>query len=73
MQVGRTGPEEATPMTAEPDDARVEHRAELLPEERQTGSHDPRRQAEVILADSDERTADPERARRESSQTPDPD
>jgi hypothetical protein len=56
----------------EPDEARVEQRANLLPEERQAGSDDAARQAEAILADSDERTADPERARRESSQTPDP-
>lgn len=60
-------------MTEEPDDARVEQRAELLPEERQAGSDDAVRQAEVILEDSDERTSDPERARYESSQTPDPD
>lgn len=59
-------------MTDETQDARVEERAALLPEERQVGSDDSVRQAEVILADSDERTADPERARLESSQTPDP-
>ena len=59
-------------MTDETEDARVEERAALLPEERRAGSDDAARQAEVILADSDERTADPERARLESSQTPDP-
>jgi hypothetical protein len=58
-------------MTVQPDDDRVAQRANLLPEEGQAGSDDPTRQAEVILADSDERTADPERARHESSQTPD--
>ncbi|MDT4915704.1 MAG: hypothetical protein QOI15_1377 [Pseudonocardiales bacterium] len=60
-------------MTAEPDDERAAQRAGLLPEERTAGSDDAVHQAEVILADSDERTADPERARHESSQTPDPD
>jgi hypothetical protein len=60
-------------MTEESHEGRVEQRADLLPEERQAGSDDAIRQAEVILADSDERTADPERARLESSQTPDPD
>jgi hypothetical protein len=59
-------------MADEPQDARVGERAALLPEERRAGSDDAVRQAEVILADSDERTADPERARHESSQTPDP-
>ena len=40
---------------------RVERRAEdLLPEEESAGSEDPHAQAEAILADSDERTADPE-------------
>jgi hypothetical protein len=59
-------------MTEKPDEARVEQRADLLPEEQEAGSDDAIRQAEVILADSDERTADPDRARHESSQTPDP-
>lgn len=45
--------------------------AGLLPEEREAGSDDPQAQADAILADSDERTADPERTRHESSQTPD--
>jgi hypothetical protein len=62
----------ADDMTDKPDDERVEQRAQLLPEEQQRGSDDPTRQAEAILADSDERTADPERARRRSTQTPDP-
>jgi WS/DGAT/MGAT family acyltransferase len=40
---------------------RVERRAEdLLPEEEAAGSEDPHAQAEAILADSDERTQDPE-------------
>ena len=34
----------------------VERRAELLPEERAAGSADPELQAEVILAESEERT-----------------
>jgi len=37
------------------DDPRVESRADLLPEERRTGSADPEAQAEAILRDSDER------------------
>lgn len=59
-------------MTAKPDDERVQQRAHLLPEEEVPGSDDPLRQAEAILADSDDRTADPEAARRASTQTPDP-
>jgi len=59
-------------MSDEPEDGLAEQRAELLPEERRVGSDDALRQAEVILDDSETRTADPERARRESSQTPDP-
>lgn len=52
------------------DERRVAQRAELLPEEEAAGSDDPETQAEAILADSDERTAHPERAARESPQTP---
>lgn len=44
----------------------------LLPEEQRAGSDDAEHQAEVILDDSEHRTDDPEQARRESSQTPDP-
>lgn len=58
-------------MTGRPDPARVEQRANLLPEEQEAGSDDAARQAEAILRDSDERTADPGRARHESAQTPD--
>lgn len=54
------------------DDERIAHRAELLPEERDAGSDDPRRQAEEILRDSDERTAHPEETGRESTQTAPP-
>ena len=56
----------ARPVHDDPD-----HRA-LLPEEDHAGSDDARRQTEIILEDSEERTADPEGARRESAQTPDP-
>jgi hypothetical protein len=42
------------------DRERVETRADLLPEEKSAGSEDPEAQAEAILADSDERTDDPE-------------
>ena len=58
-------------MSETPDDARVESRAELLPEEQAAGSEDPTAQAEAILAESDERTEDPEQTRHEYTQTPD--
>ena len=58
-------------MTERPDDERVAERSGLLPEEEAAGSDDPQRQAEVILADSDRRTAEPEQTKRESVQTPD--
>lgn len=51
-------------------DARVETRGQLLPEEQAAGSDDPEAQAEQILADSDERVADPEGTKRNSTQTP---
>ena len=53
------------------DDERVETRSELLPEEQAAGSDNPHDQAEAILAESDERTEDPEGTRRESNQTMD--
>jgi hypothetical protein len=58
-------------MTQQPDEDRIESRAELLPEERAAGSEVPHDQAEEILEESDERTVDPEGTRRESTQTPD--
>ena len=58
-------------MSQSPDDERIESRAELLPEEQAAGSDDPEAQAEQILAESDERTDDPEGTRAESTQTPD--
>lgn len=60
-----------TPMPEQPEDERVESRAELLPEEVAAGSDDPERQAEIILEDSDERTEHPEETKRRSTQTPD--
>lgn len=55
-----------------PDEELVEHRAsELLPEELAAGSDDPEEQARAILTESEERTEEPERTRRESTQTPD--
>jgi len=57
-------------MTEHPDADRVRQRAhDLTPEELAVGSDDPEAQAEAILADSDERTENPERAARESTQT----
>ncbi|KQY62458.1 MULTISPECIES: hypothetical protein [unclassified Nocardioides] len=59
-------------MTESPDDARIDSRAEQLPEEEHAGgADDPHAQAEAILEESDERTDDPEGTRRESTQTPD--
>lgn len=63
-----TGHEE-TGHEGAPEDAdsqRVRERAHLLPEEEAAGSDDPEAQAEAILAESDERTADPEGSRGES-------
>jgi hypothetical protein len=52
------------------DEARIEHRALLLPEEDTAGSDDPEAQAAAILADSDDRTERREETMRESHQTP---
>lgn len=51
--------------------ARVDNRANLLPEEQAAGSDDSHRQAEIILEDSDARTEHPEQTKRDSTQTPD--
>lgn len=59
-------------MTQPADDARIERRADLLPEEVAVGSDDPQAQARAILEESDERTAYPEETRHEYTQTPDP-
>jgi hypothetical protein len=48
---------------------RIAERAHLLPEEIAAGSDDPQAQAEAILAESDERTNDPEGTQERSSQT----
>lgn len=52
------------------DDDSVNERAHLLPEELAAGSADPQEQAEVILEESAERTDDPERTQKDSTQTP---
>jgi hypothetical protein len=54
---------------SESNDERIATRAELLDEEAVAGSDDPQRQAAAILAESDERTDDPEGTRAESTQT----
>lgn len=55
-------------------DHRADTRAELLPEERAAGqADDARHQAEIILADSDRRTEEPEETKHESAQTPERD
>lgn len=58
-------------MTEPTDEHRVSERAHLLPEEIAAGSADPEEQAEAILAESEERTLDPEGTQHASSQTPD--
>ncbi|CAN5294363.1 hypothetical protein BH18ACT9_BH18ACT9_00300 [soil metagenome] len=58
-------------MSTEPsDEARIDSRADLLPEEIAAGSGNPGEQARVILEDSEERTEHPEQTRRDSPQTP---
>lgn len=56
-----------------PDDADVEKRAQLLPEEQGSQSDDAEEQARVILEESEDRTENPERTQHESVQTPDHD
>lgn len=63
-------PEYAPHPASDPDADAVASRAELLPEEKEAGSADPQAQAEAILADSQERTEDPEGTRHDSNQTP---
>ena len=60
-------------MSEQPDEDRVESRSELLPEECAVGSQDPHEQAEQILAESAERTEDPEGTATDSEQTSTPD
>lgn len=60
-------------MTQQPDEEHVASRAHLLPEEVAAGSDDPRAQAEAVLAESQERTDDPEGTGAESVQTSTPD
>lgn len=62
--------DQSSPDDSGPDAEHVASRAELLPEEQEAGSADPQAQAEAILADSQERTEDPEGTRDESTQTP---
>ena len=57
-------------MTDRSDEAHVESRADLLPEERAAGSEDPEEQARAILEDSLDRTDHPEETQDESTQTP---
>lgn len=54
-----------------PDERSVDARSEPLPEEAVAGSDVPREQAEAILAESQERTLDPEGTQLGSTQTPD--
>ena len=56
-------------MTGRDEDRVVQRASELHPEETAAGSDVPLEQAEAILAESDERTDDPERTQREYQQT----
>lgn len=58
-------------MTEKPQNDRVETRARLLPEEQAAGSDDPQREAEIILEDSDARTAQAQQTQQDSASTPD--
>ena len=63
----------STPPTHEPanrDEERAAHRADSVPEQSEAGADDPKKQAEAVLADSDERLEDPSGTRNESTQTP---
>jgi hypothetical protein len=60
-------------MTEPADEARVDRRADLLPEESNPGSDDPEAQAAAILEESDARTEDPEGTAEEYTQTATPD
>lgn len=55
---------------ADRDEERAASRADSVPEETEAGADDPKRQAEAVLADSDERLEDPSGTRNESTQTP---
>ena len=66
-------------MTSDAEDAaqerHVQTRAALLPEERAAGSDDPHAQAEAVLADSEDRTENPDpdvstQSRRSSNDQP---
>ena len=52
------------------DHDRAASRAGSVPEESAAGADDPQRQAEAVLADSDERVDDPAGTQEESTQTP---
>jgi len=49
------------------DDERAASRADSIPEEVAAGADDPERQAEAVLADSDERVEDPAGTREEGA------
>lgn len=51
------------------DHERAVSRADSVPEESAAGADDPERQAEAVLADSDERVEDPAGTRADSTQT----
>jgi hypothetical protein len=56
-------------VTGRDEDRVVQRASELYPEETAAGSDVPLEQAEAILAESDERTDDPEGTQREYQQT----
>jgi hypothetical protein len=64
-----TGPDSPPAAPVGADAEHVAERALLLPEEQAAGSDDPHRQAETILAESEERTLEPEATREDSPQS----
>lgn len=59
-----------SPDPTSPDQHSIDERAHLLPEELAAGSDDPQSQAEAILAESAERTENPQGTQDDSSQVP---
>ena len=59
-------------MSHDATESAAQQRDQLLPEELAVGSDDAEAQAAVILAESEQRTLQPEQTRAQSTQTPGP-
>ena len=59
-------------MSHDATESAAQQRDQLLPEELAVGSDDPEAQAAAILAESEQRTLQPEQTREQSTQTPGP-